>query len=277
MKSFDFKSLLYFPRNREIMKKFSKTSVFLIAVMTVFFSCSKDEITTRTEKVPDGWKLERQTVVIDHQGYYVDLVYNEETMENKYINEPKEVVDFFNQYDETFVPHIVQDDNGKVMFFYKDWNDLLENVKMKPSNEDRTKAFNGGYSKSFKMYNGANYNILGSYFRHTMLTYKTFEFNSVTAWGESTSNVGNSFNDVIKEVGTGRTIGNEPIHYMGCEHANWGGRRFVYTNTTNFEFTLELWTVPFTRGGLQKWHDKISSCETWQAYYDSPHWNNPTI
>lgn len=74
-----------------------KLSVLFIAITALIFSCSKEDISKNKTEIPEGWELERQIAVINGQGYFVDLIYNKETKESKYINEPNEAIEFFNE------------------------------------------------------------------------------------------------------------------------------------------------------------------------------------
>lgn len=273
------------------MNNFKKLSVILIAVMAVMFSCSKEDVTNEKEKIPEGWETEKQIVVIDGQGYNAKVAFNPESDEMFYVNPAKEIEAFFSAYDETFVPHIVYEEKGLITYFYKDWEDFESKVKMQPSSQDASVAnkYNGGKSIS---YQHSNYG--GLTLHQYLFTFKGFEFGNSQGYGQSNSYVGSSMNDEITDVVLKRYSysDTEPIHYMGCQHANWGGRRFVLTLKKQYvqEYKFRLTHVAYTRWGNgtgtseqygvsygRNWNDRVSSCETWQAYYNSSHWNNPSI
>jgi hypothetical protein len=264
-----------------------KKIILAVVSLSLFaISCNKEsEHGFVTDSVvPKGWDVENQIIVIEGKSYKMKVAGDPNGRGIKFLNEPKEMYDFFVKHDDTFVPHAVYGEDGMVVFYYKNWDDFVKTVQMKPIEND-IKNLNEG-SISYEHSNSG-----GTQFKQNLVTWKGFEFNNSYGIGQSSSYVGNSFNDKFTEVLVGHYACYLPAgsstpcvsdNYMGCEHSNWGGRRVVLTVSgwwPHGDVRFRLNTIQFTRANVRSWNDEISSCETWRATYNynSSHWNNPTF
>jgi hypothetical protein len=101
--------------------------------------------------------------------------------------------------------------------------------------------------------------------------WKTFDFNSCSAYGQSIPWVGSWENDNIEAAYLKKDAGSERPHLMSCQHANWGGCRLYVTLVTNnvngaylfmgaYPMRFRWWTLSW-----QFWDNEISSYEMFQT------------
>lgn len=283
---------------------FRKINYCLALFIMLFgiYSCSKENnvvnqvVHNNAEKSTETTEVLKMKKIIFH---YKGLVYESKMKVNQdnkyeYENMPKEIINFFadttNESDSTKIGNVshylIYDDYIDAYLFDKE-EEHLSAFTFENADINRKKGQNEAFCKTYGAAFLATLNGAGTGFWSlnsnslirtiTNLTWKTFDFGSVgwniNAYGNSISWVGNAENDRIDAVWLNRMPGSERVHYMGCEHINWGGNRIYislvsnkpggdYLILNNLPMKFSWWPWSF---GWKYWNDNISSYEMFQT------------
>ncbi|MFY7938828.1 MAG: hypothetical protein ACOVOQ_15730, partial [Flavobacterium sp.] len=174
--------------------------------------------------------------------------------------------------------HVLLYDDRTDIYLFDNRELHKEAFVFEDANPNRHKGYNEAVSKTFagaQPWGGAILVNMSSILRTlNNITWKTFDFNTCSAYGQSIPWVGNPENDNIEAVFLNKNTGSERPHFMGCEHANWGGQRIYITLTSNnpngkyaylgWYHLSRVWYNPFT-WGWRYWDNRISSYEMFQT------------
>ncbi len=232
---------------------------------TLFFvySCQKED--TANDEIPAGWKSEQQIISVDGKDYNVKVAGDPNGRKMKYINAPKEVLDFIKKYDSTIVPHIVHFEKETKVFYYKDYADFKAHVQFQEGNKNQLKGYNEGRTISWEHGENNGWSLQGN----CTDIWSSYFNNTNWGWGSRNNYVGNNYNDRISSITIQKYSSNQPITYIGWEHAGAGnGTPVIITKISSFNYnTTNLWAV-----GMQgsfwwwtTWNDEISSFETYST------------
>ena len=147
--------------------------------------------------------------------------------------------------------------------------------RLKSQNGARCKTYDGLAGLGGGTTTGGTAVPFGTIFRNfTNPNWGKLFFNSVWGWGNSVPWVGPGENDAISSLtleDINPTWTNERVHFMGCQHAVWGGSRLYITLASSSTHKLGVAPVgvyPFKLWGWLpwgNWNNTISSYEIVQA------------
>lgn len=188
----------------------------MLSALLVLVACNK-EAKEEVLKIPDGWETTKQKIVINEKLYEVDIASNPKGQEIKYLNAPEEVEKFFEEFEETFIPHYVLGGNVSILYYYKDAKDFANHVTFESDEESNVKSLNGASVQVFEHINSSGQGY-GTSLINTNDSYSWFHIptdNGLWGYGARRCYVGSTMNDKASAVSFYMYNGDRPITFVG--------------------------------------------------------------
>ena len=250
--------------------------VFLIfATLFAVTSCNKEDMKSDTQSI-----YIKQNIIYKGVTYNLEGTYDTATKQINYISKPTALLSFGTDTNVATVTHAIIYEDRTDIYLYDDTSSFHANVEFGDGSQNRLKSMNGarcktydglGLSGLFAIPFGANFRTI------TNPNWGRLFFNSVWGFGNSVTWVGSWENDAISSLTledfntptspwANSTV--ERVHFMGCQHAVWGGSRLYVTLAGGRLATAPIGVYPFKLWGWLPWgtwDNKISSYEIVQA------------